>query len=69
MKRFNLRRMIAHGRIMNYKDYAGKLTAEEYVEKVVAGELKDPALTAHLKAGYRVKGVYLDLLQDDASLN
>jgi predicted amidohydrolase/ribosomal protein S18 acetylase RimI-like enzyme len=69
MKRFNLRRMIAHGRIMNYKVYAGKLTAEEYVEKVVAGELKDPALTAHLKAGYQVKGVYLDLLQDEASLN
>ncbi len=69
MKRFNLRRMIAHGRIMNYKELAGKLTAEEYVKKVEKGELKDSALNAHLKAGYQVKGIFLDLLRDDSSIN
>jgi predicted amidohydrolase/GNAT superfamily N-acetyltransferase len=69
MKRFNLRRMIAHGRIMNYNEYAGKLTAEEYVEKVKKGELKDSALNAHLKAGYQVRGVFLDLIRDDSSFN
>ncbi|MCJ2166283.1 bifunctional GNAT family N-acetyltransferase/carbon-nitrogen hydrolase family protein [Pseudodesulfovibrio sp. S3-i] len=69
MKRYNLSRMIAHGRIMNYNEQAGKLTAREYVDMVEKGELKDSALNAHLKAGYRVKGVFLDLLQDDSSLN
>ncbi len=69
LKRYNLSRMIAHGRIMNYHEQAGRLTAREYVDLVEAGELKDSALTAHFKAGYRVKGVFLDLLQDDSSLN
>ena len=69
LKRFNLRRMVAGGRIPGYRDHAGKLTAEEYVEKVVAGELRDSALNAHLKAGYQVRAVHLDYLQDAASLD
>ncbi len=39
------------------------------MEKVVAGELKDQALTAHLKAGYKVLGVHMAYLSDAASLN
>jgi predicted amidohydrolase/ribosomal protein S18 acetylase RimI-like enzyme len=69
MKRYNLRRMVAYGRIPGYTDYAGKMTAEEYVQKVVAGELSDPALSAHLRAGYKVRRVLLDFLWDDSSLN
>ncbi len=69
MKRYNLSRMIAHGRIMNYNEQEGVLTAKEYVDLVEKGELKDSALNAHLKAGYKVKGVFLDLLQDASSLN
>ena len=69
LKRYNLSRMIAHGRIMNYSEQEGVLTAKEYVEMVEKGALKDSALNAHLKAGYRVKGLFLDLLPDDSSLN
>jgi len=69
MKRYNLSRMIAHGRIMNYGDQEGILTAKEYVDMVGKGELSDSALNAHLKAGYTVKGVFLDLLHDTSSLN
>lgn len=69
MKRYNLRRMIAHGRIMNYHEKAGVLTAREYIELVERGELKDSALTAHLKAGYRVKDVFLDYLEDRSGMN
>ncbi|GMV92764.1 MAG: carbon-nitrogen hydrolase [Candidatus Hydrogenedentota bacterium] len=69
MKRFNLRRMVAGGRIPGYWEYAGKMTAEEYVDKVIAGELKDQALNAHIKAGYSVKGIHYDYLSDEASLN
>ncbi|WP_419785904.1 GNAT family N-acetyltransferase [Pseudodesulfovibrio sp.] len=69
LKRYNLSRMIAHGRIMNYNEYAGRVTAREYVDLVREGQIKDSALTAHYKAGYRVKGVFLDLLPDDSSLN
>jgi predicted amidohydrolase len=69
MKRYNLRRMIAGGRIPGYKQHAGVMTPEEYVESVIRGERKDPALNAHLKAGYRVKGIHFDYLSDAASLN
>jgi len=61
--------MIAYGRIPGYKDHAGKMTAEQYVRKVINGELTDPALNAHLKAGYVVKKVQLDITEDLSSLN
>ena len=69
LARFNLRRMVAGGRIPGYVKHAGKLTAEEYVEKVIAGELSDQALNAHLKAGYRVLGVHMGYLRDEQSLD
>jgi predicted amidohydrolase/GNAT superfamily N-acetyltransferase len=69
LKRYNLRRMIAYGRLSGYKNYAGKMTAEQYVQKVTNGELQDPALNTHLKAGYQVKKVQLDITIDRSSLN
>ena len=69
MKRYNLRRMVAYGRLPGYTEYAGKMTAEEYVQKVVSGEMADPSLSAHLRAGYHVRRVLLDFLWDNASLN
>lgn len=67
--RFNLRRMVAGGRIPGYSEHVGRLTAEEYVDQVIRGELKDMALTAHIKAGYRVRGVHMDYLSDRESMN
>ncbi|GJL83478.1 MAG: hydrolase [marine bacterium B5-7] len=69
LKRFNLRRMVAGGRIPGYRDHSGKMTAEEYVARVMRGELKDPALSAHLKAGYNVLGVHMGYLHDEQSLD
>ena len=69
LKRYNLRRMVAHGRIPGYRERAGKMTAEEYVEKVIKGELKDAALTMHLREGYKVKKVLLDFVYDLESMN
>ena len=69
LQRFNLRRMIAYGRIPGYKDYAGRMSADQYVKKVIAGDLRDSALNAHLKAGFQVKKVQLDITEDASSLN
>ncbi len=68
MKRHNLRQMVAGGRIPGYATHRGPLTAQEYVDKVVAGELTDPALNAHLRAGYTVQGVHYGYLDDQESL-
>ena len=54
LRRFDLRRMVAGGRIPGYRAHAGRMSAEEYIERVTRGELRDPALSVHLKAGYRV---------------
>ncbi len=69
LRRFNLRRMVAGGRIPGYSKQAKKMTAERYIEKVKSGELKDMALTAHLKAGYDVLSVHYAYLNDGESMN
>jgi predicted amidohydrolase/ribosomal protein S18 acetylase RimI-like enzyme len=69
LKRYNLKRMIAHGRIPGYREYAGQMTAEDYVARVKKGEIKDSSLNAHLKAGYEVARVVLDYTIDRSSLN
>lgn len=68
LKRYNLKQLVAGGRIPGYSAYKGLLTAREYVEKVRRGELKDSALSAHLRAGYDVLGVHLGYLEDQESL-
>lgn len=69
LKKYNLKRMVAHGRIPGYSLVAGKMNAEEYVEQVVKRKLTDPALSAHLKVGYKVKKVLLDFVRDKSSMN
>jgi predicted amidohydrolase/ribosomal protein S18 acetylase RimI-like enzyme len=69
LDRFNLRRMVAGGRIPGYAPHAGVMAAEDYVERVVRGEMRDPALNAHLKAGYRVRSVHMGYLRDEQSLD
>jgi predicted amidohydrolase/GNAT superfamily N-acetyltransferase len=69
LRRFNLRRMVAGGRIPGYREHAGRLTAEEYVAKVTSGEMRDSSPNAHLKAGYHVRDVRMGYLKDASSLN
>ena len=69
LQRNNLRRMVVHGRIPDYSKVSGKYTAEEYVKKNIDGEIKDPALRAHIKAGYVVKSVLLDHMADSSSVD
>jgi len=69
LQKYNLRRMVAYGRIPDYHLVSGKMTAEAYVAQVVAGEMWDSALKAHLDAGYSVKRVLLDFVEDEKSLN
>lgn len=69
MRRYNLRRMVAYGRLPGYPEWAGKMTPEEYVAEVVADRIKDPALTAHIKAGYKVRRVMFELFADRSSMD
>lgn len=68
LKRHNLKQMVAGGRIPGYAALRGQMSAQEYVDKVLAGQLSDPALNAHIKAGYRIDGVHYGYLNDQESL-
>jgi predicted amidohydrolase len=63
----NLRAIMIAGRIPGYAKQADKMTAEEYVRRVVAKDLKDkdPVLTAQLAQGFSVRFVLKGYLPSD----
>ena len=67
--KMNLRRMIAGGRLFNYCDYADKMSALEYAEKVIRGELRDPVLSFELVNGFKFIKILPNYLDDVRSLN
>ncbi len=68
LQRFNLRRMVAYGRIPGYRKYADRLSAKEYVHRVLRGDVRDPALSTHLRAGYSVKQILRNPAEEDPVL-
>lgn len=69
IKRLNKRGLVGGGLIPGYADHKGTMTAEAYVNKVVAGELYDSTLSFQLKHGFEVRGMIEDYLEDEASDN
>jgi ribosomal protein S18 acetylase RimI-like enzyme len=67
--RLRLRRMISGGRLFNYCEYADKMSALEYAEKVIRGELHDPVLSFELDNGFKFIKVLPDYLDDVRSRN
>ncbi|MDB5096075.1 MAG: hypothetical protein JWM80_496 [Cyanobacteria bacterium RYN_339] len=55
--RFNLRRIVAGGRIPGYAEVADAMDAETYIQEVAKGRLKDTVLGFQLAQGFRVRGV------------
>jgi predicted amidohydrolase/GNAT superfamily N-acetyltransferase len=68
-RRLNKRRILAGGRLWNYSDYADQMTAEEYAQRVAAGELKDLVLSFQLREGFVLRGVIPNYLRDHRSRN
>lgn len=58
-------RMVGASRLPGYGRVAGSMSAEDYVGRVVAGELIDPVLTVHLRDGWRVVKPIAGYLQHD----
>jgi GNAT superfamily N-acetyltransferase len=69
VKRSNRQGIVAGGLIPGYIHYRGKLSIQEYVDEVVAGQLNDPTLTFQLRNGFRVAGMIENYLEDSASDN
>lgn len=60
VRRFNLKRMIAGGRIPGYAEVAATMGPDQYIAKVIAGKAKDPILTFQLDYGFSVLGLMAD---------
>ncbi|MGH9951402.1 MAG: GNAT family N-acetyltransferase [Nitrososphaeraceae archaeon] len=67
--RLGLRRMISGGRLFNYQDYADKMSAFEYANKVINGELHDPVLSFELDNGFKFIKMLPEYLDDIRSQN
>ncbi|HKR74457.1 MAG TPA: GNAT family N-acetyltransferase, partial [Candidatus Nitrosocosmicus sp.] len=67
--KFNLKRMIAGGRLYNYCDYAAKITPLEYALKVVSCEVHDLVLSFDLVNGFKFIKILPNYLEDARSLD
>jgi len=68
-RRLNLRRILAGGRLFSYHDHAARMTPEQYVHAVEAGEIKDLVLSFQLREGFVVRGVLRNYVRDPLSHN
>ena len=64
-ERAGLLRIRAGSRLRGYHRYAKQLSAEDYVSKVIRGELRDPTLSFQLKHGFEVLAVVPNYLRHD----
>jgi ribosomal protein S18 acetylase RimI-like enzyme len=60
------RGIIAGGALPGYFEYKKTMPVEEYVAKVVAGELRDPTLSFQLGNGFQVRGLLENYLEDES---
>lgn len=63
--RLGLARIRAGARLSGYRKRAARMSAERYVERVVAGEISDPTLSFQLAHGFQVLAVVEDYLKRD----
>ncbi|MFC0560388.1 GNAT family N-acetyltransferase [Halalkalibacter alkalisediminis] len=64
-----LDRLLGGGRLPGYHKVADRMSAEDYLEAVVKGKLKDPVTTFLLRCGRTPLGLVGDYLEDKESLN
>lgn len=65
VRRLDLVRIRAGSRLRGYHRCADRMSAREYVDRVVAGESDDPTLSFQLHRGFRVIAVVSGYLRDD----
>lgn len=66
VRRHNRKGIIAGGVIPGFADHKHEMTAAEYIDRVVSGELSDPTLTFQLANGFEARGAIADYWGDPA---
>lgn len=65
--RLGLTRLLGGGRMPGYHRYANELSAEAYIQEVMAGTIRDPVITFLLRCGRTPVAVVSNYLEDDES--
>jgi len=65
VQRLGLLRIRAGARLRGYHRFAHRMTAEDYVMRVVQGKISDPTLSFQLREGFAVIGVVANYLHQD----
>jgi GNAT superfamily N-acetyltransferase len=66
VRRDRKRGIIAGGSLPGYFDHKTSMPVDQYVARVVAGELHDPTLSFQLSHGFEVRGLLEGYLEDEA---
>jgi len=66
IRRLNLRGHVAGGLLKGFSAYKAVMPVEEYVAKIIAGELFDPTVSVQLRCGFTVHGIMHNYVHDPA---
>jgi len=69
VKRLNRKGIVAGGLTPTYAKYKDEMDFEDYIEKVVEGEIFGSTLSVQLRNGFEVMGVLEDYIEDKVSDN
>jgi GNAT superfamily N-acetyltransferase len=64
VRRLGLRGHVAGGMLRGYGPLKNEMGVQEYVARVIAGDLVDPTLTVQLRCGFRVHGIIQNYVTD-----
>jgi len=64
VRRLNLQGHVAGGLLRGFGAYKATMSADEYVTKVITGEIFDPTLSVQLKCGFTVYGIIYYYVDD-----
>lgn len=64
IRRLNLKGHVAGGLPVGYGAVKNRMTIEEYVGRVKAGEIFDPTISIQLRRGFSIAGILHDYLED-----
>jgi len=66
IRSLHLRGHVAGGLLKGFSVYKAMMSVEEYVAKILAGELVDPTLSVQLRCGFTVHGIIHNYVHDSA---
>src|SRR5262245_28816519 len=69
VRRLGLKGHVAGGMLRGYGRWKSQMGVQEYVARVIAGDLVDPTLTVQLRCGFRVHGIIDNYVTDSSCDN